>query len=45
MDIHNKKTAKGIDLSFIRKVNMVNVCSDLKIKLIYFQLDMFIQAK
>jgi dTDP-4-dehydrorhamnose reductase len=36
MDIHDKKTIKGIDLNFIRTVNMVKICSDLKIKLIYF---------
>ena len=36
MDIHDKKTTKGIDLNFIRTVNMVKICSDLKIKLIYF---------
>jgi len=36
MDIHDKKISKSIDLNIIGTANMVKVCSDLKIKLIYF---------
>ena len=35
MDIHDKKIVKNIDLNIIGTVNIVKVCSDLKIKFIY----------
>ena len=36
MDIHNKDISKSIDLNIIGTSNIVKVCSDLKIKLIFF---------
>ena len=36
MDIHDKQISRSIDLNIIGTANMVKVCSDLKIKLIYF---------
>ena len=36
MDIHDKQVSKSIDLNIIGTANIVKVCSDLKIKLIYF---------
>ena len=36
MSIHNKEISKSIDLNIIGTANIVKVCSDLKIKLIYF---------
>ena len=36
MSIHDKKISKSIDLNIIGTSNIVKVCSDLKIKLIYF---------
>ena len=36
MKIHDKKISKSIDLNIIGTCNVVKVCSDLKIKLIYF---------
>ena len=36
MDIHDKQVSKSIDLNIIGTANIVKVCSNLKIKLIYF---------
>ena len=36
MNIHDKQISKSIDLNIIGTANIVKVCSDLKIKLIYF---------
>ena len=36
MSIHDKEISKSIDLNIIGTANIVKVCSDLKIKLIYF---------
>ncbi len=36
MKIHDKKISKSIDLNIIGTCNVVKICSDLKIKLIYF---------
>ena len=36
MSIHDKNIKKSIDLNIIGTANLVKVCSDLKIKLIYF---------
>ena len=36
MSMHDKKISKSIDLNIIGTANIVKVCSDLKIKLIYF---------
>jgi dTDP-4-dehydrorhamnose reductase len=36
MNIHDKKISKSIDLNIIGTCNIVKVCSDLKIKVIYF---------
>ena len=36
MSIHNKEISKSIDLNIIGTANIVKVCSNLKIKLIYF---------
>jgi dTDP-4-dehydrorhamnose reductase len=36
MSIHNKQISKSIDLNIIGTSNIVKVCSDFKIKLIYF---------
>ena len=36
MSIHDKQISKSIDLNIIGTANIVKVCSDLKIKLIYF---------
>ena len=36
MNIHNKQISKSIDLNIIGTCNIVKVCSNLKIKLIYF---------
>ena len=36
MNIHDKQISKSIDLNIIGTANVVKVCSDLKIKLIYF---------
>ena len=36
MNIHDKQISKSIDLNIIGTCNIVKVCSDLKIKLIYF---------
>ena len=36
MSIHEKQISKSIDLNIIGTANIVKVCSDLKIKLIYF---------
>ena len=36
MNIHDKQISKSIDLNIIGTANIVKVCSQLKIKLIYF---------
>ncbi len=36
MNIHDKQISKSIDLNIIGTANIVKVCSNLKIKLIYF---------
>ena len=36
MNIHEKKTFKSINLNIIGTANLVNICSKLKIKLVYF---------
>ena len=36
MNIHDKQISKSIDLNIIGTANIVKVCSELKIKLIYF---------
>ena len=36
MDIHDKLISKSINLNIIGTCNIVKVCSDLKIKIIYF---------
>ena len=36
MNIHDKQVSKSIDLNIIGTANIVKICSDLKIKLIYF---------
>ena len=36
MNIHNVKISKSIDLNIVGTCNIVKICSDLKIKLIYF---------
>ncbi|RPG98584.1 MAG: NAD-dependent epimerase/dehydratase family protein [Candidatus Pelagibacter sp. TMED106] len=36
MNIHNKKISKSIDLNIIGTCNIVKVCSELKVKVIYF---------
>ena len=36
MSIHNKNISRSIDLNIIGTANLVKVCSELKIKLIYF---------
>jgi len=36
MSMHNKNISKSIDLNIIGTANLVKVCSELKIKLIYF---------
>ena len=36
MSIHDRQISKSIDLNIIGTANIVKVCSDLKIKLIYF---------
>jgi dTDP-4-dehydrorhamnose reductase len=36
MNIHDKKISKSIDLNIIGTCNIVKICSNLKIKLIYF---------
>ena len=36
MSIHDKEISKSIDLNIIGTANIVKICSDLKIKLIYF---------
>jgi dTDP-4-dehydrorhamnose reductase len=36
MDIHDKNINKSIDLNIVGTANIVKVCSELKIKLIYF---------
>ena len=36
MNVHNVKISKSIDLNIIGTCNIVKICSDLKIKLIYF---------
>jgi len=36
MSIHDKQISRSIDLNIIGTANIVKVCSDLKIKLIYF---------
>ena len=36
MNIHDKQISKSIDLNIIGTANIVKICSDLKIKLIYF---------
>ena len=36
MSIHNKNIMKSIDLNIVGTANLVKVCSELKIKLIYF---------
>ena len=36
MNIHNKNISKSIDLNIIGTANIVKICSELKIKLIYF---------
>ena len=36
MNIHDKKISRSIDLNIIGTCNIVKICSDLKIKLIYF---------
>ena len=36
MSVHDKQISKSIDLNIIGTANIVKVCSDLKIKLIYF---------
>ncbi len=36
MNIHDKEISKSIDLNIIGTCNIVKICSDLKIKLIYF---------
>jgi len=36
MKQHNKNISKSINLNIIGTANLVNICSDLKIKLIYF---------
>ena len=36
MDVHDKDIKKSIDLNIIGTANIVKICSDLKIKLIYF---------
>ena len=36
MNIHNKNISKSIDLNIIGTSNIVKICSELKIKLIYF---------
>ena len=36
MDVHDKNISKSIDLNIIGTCNIVKVCSNLKIKLIYF---------
>ena len=36
MSIHDKEISKSIDLNIIGTANIVKVCSDLRIKLIYF---------
>ena len=36
MNIHDKRISRSIDLNIIGTCNIVKICSDLKIKLIYF---------
>jgi len=36
MNIHDKQISKSIDLNIIGTSNIVKICSDFKIKLIYF---------
>ena len=36
MNIHDKKISRSIDLNIMGTCNIVKICSDLKIKLIYF---------
>jgi len=36
MNIHDRQISKSIDLNIIGTANIVKVCSELKIKLIYF---------
>ena len=36
MSIHDKEISKSIDINIIGTCNIVKICSDLKIKLIYF---------
>ena len=36
INIHDKQVSKSIDLNIIGTANIVKICSDLKIKLIYF---------
>ena len=45
MDIHDKQVSKSIDLNIIGTANIVKVCSDLKIKLIYFSTGMFMKEE
>ena len=36
MSVHNKRIKNSIDLNIIGTCNLVKICSDLKIKIIYF---------
>ena len=45
MDIHDKHITKSIDLNIIGTANIVKVCSNLKIKLIYFSTGYVYQGK
>ena len=45
MDINDKQITKSIDLNIIGTCNVVKVCSDLKVKLIYFSTGYVYQGK
>ena len=45
MRIHEKQISKSIDLNIIGTANLVSVCSELNIKLIYFSTSYVYQGK
>tara|TARA_B100000795_G_C22754354_1_gene420835 strand:- start:588 stop:1283 length:696 start_codon:yes stop_codon:yes gene_type:complete len=45
MEIHSKEISKSIDLNIIGTCNLVKICSDLNIKLIFFSTSYIYQGK
>ena len=45
MNVHDKKISKSIDLNIIGTANLVKVCSEKKIKIIFFQQVTSIQGR